>query len=84
MDSCKRVSRGLSLLGFHKVPKHHLMVHGYTNTRTSGNPRLWGVFEDEHCNGLIKPLASAAHSAVWSERVLLTYRAAHSGRALFA
>ena len=84
VDSTKIVMRGLSSLGWHKLPKHHMCVHGSLRTRIYGNPRLWSVYEDEHANGLIKPIAQSAHSAVWSERVLLTFRSAYSGRPLFA
>ena len=73
----------VSRRGFHEVPKHHFSMHWAHRSHVTGNPLKHTTFEDEHINGVVKPIANKAHKLRWSETVLLTTRQVLKGKLAF-
>jgi hypothetical protein len=57
-------------LGIHMIPKHHLCMHWGLCCDESGNPDLTTCWQDEHLNGVLRPVAANAHAINFTARVL--------------
>ena len=57
-------------LGIHMIPKHHLCMHWGLCCDETGNPDLTTCWQDEHLNGVLRPVAAHAHAINFTARVL--------------
>ena len=72
-EAYKRFPHFCALGGVPMRPTNHLLGHMVHAATAAGNPRLYGTFEDEGLNSVLKGIGAAAHRLVWEYRVHLAY-----------
>jgi len=83
MSVVKAANLESAALGVHMIPKHHLMVHWGLSCHHIGNPDKSTVWADEHLNGILVPIAAAAHACNFSARILIESKAILSDKKPF-
>lgn len=61
------------MAGIKAKPKLHLVGHLINRASRMGNPRLYGTFEDEGLNGILRSIGASVHRSVWEYRVLANF-----------
>ena len=75
--SAKTYLRMLMVLKIKFKPKDHMLLEMSTRVPFQGSPSLYGCWQDESLNRLLRDVAEGAHGAVHARRVLIEFPRAH-------
>jgi len=74
----KRYLQKLAVLDIGERPKDHMLIELASRIPMFGSPKLYGCWEDESLNRLLRDVAGNAHSMVHERRVLVEFKLAYS------
>lgn len=71
-DYVHTVLSGFEDLGVADKPKCHMLMHMVVDSYGKASPGLWGCWEDESLNQVLKRASCAGYRSTWCDRVMTT------------